>query len=353
MTGPESADVAVVGGGPVGLAAAIEARMAGFEVTVIEPRVGVIDKACGEGLMPGAVPLLERLGVRPEGHPLLGVRYRAGDRVVDHRFSSGSGLGVRRTTLQAALHERAVHLGVGFVTGRIQSVRQDASRVRLSVGDGDDTAVYADWVLACDGLHSTMRRLVGLDAAPRRRRGGRRFGYRRHVATAPWSDLIEVYWTPRCEIYITPVSDDVVGVAMLGPRGLDFDAEIARVPQLVSRLAGHGSASALRAAGPFDQRSSSRVSGRVLLVGDASGYVDAITGEGLRLGFAQATVAVAAIRAADAPSYEREWRRVTRDFRILTSGLVCAATSPLRGAIVPAAVAAPRVFGAVVQRLAR
>ena len=91
----------------------------------------------------------------------------------------------------------------------------------------------------------------------------------------------------------------------------------------------------------------------MLLVGDASGYVDAITGEGLRLGFAQAEVAVRAIAQDRPENYEDDWRRVTRDLRMLTSGLVAAARSPLRAAIVPVAVALPRVFGVVVERLAR
>lgn len=91
----------------------------------------------------------------------------------------------------------------------------------------------------------------------------------------------------------------------------------------------------------------------MLLVGDASGYVDAITGEGIRVGLAEAHAAIECV-AADAPAaYERAWTKASRDFRVLTAGLVAAAESPLRGAIVPTAVAFPRVFGAVVERLAR
>src|SRR3546814_17712409 len=108
-----------------------------------------------------------------------------------------------------------------------------------------------------------------------------------------------------------------------------------------------------RGAGPFRQRTRARTAGRVLLVGDASGYVDALTGEGLRVGFAQASAAIGAIVAADPARYEREWRGVTRDFRILTAGLVAWAGSPLRGGTVPAAARAPEPVGAVVERLAR
>ena len=95
------------------------------------------------------------------------------------------------------------------------------------------------------------------------------------------------------------------------------------------------------------------MSGRVLLVGDASGYVDAITGEGLRLGFDQARAAVACVVAERPADYARAWREVTRDFRVLTSGLVRAASSPLRRGIVPTARALPWLYGSVVERFAR
>lgn len=336
-------DVIVAGGGPVGLAAAIEARLSGLTVAIVEPRDGPIDKACGEGLMPGALPLLERLGVDPAGHPLRGLRYRAGDAVADHYFRGGEGRGVRRTVLQAALAERAVELGVERVPGKVTRIEQDASGVTAA-------GLRADWLLGCDGLHSSVRRLIGAELpAPRRRR----FGTRRHFTVAPWSDLIEVYWSGHVEAYVTPVADDTVGIAMLGGRGTDFDAEIAALPQLARHLEGAVPATGLRAAGALRQRTSRRRAGRVLLVGDASGYVDAITGEGLRLGFAQAAAAVGSVAAGRPGDYEKQWASITRDFRVLTSGLVCLASSPLRPAIVPLARALPPLYGAVVERLAR
>lgn len=337
-------DVLVAGGGPVGLAAAIEARMRGLSATVIEPRDGAIDKACGEGLMPGAVPALHRLGVQPDGHALRGVGYRSGHRHVDYRFRGGAGLGVRRTTLSDALRARADDLGVSRVRGKVDDLRQDATGVSAA-------GMRARYLVAADGLHSTVRTLLRLEVPVPA--SGRRFGLRRHFAIAPWSDLIEVYWTPRVEAYVTPVADDTVGIAMLGPARTDFDQALASIPVLASRLAGAAPASALRGAGPFRQRATRHVHGRVMLVGDASGYVDAITGEGLRVGLSQAAAAIECAASDRPQAYEREWARRTRDFRMLTSGLVAAARSPLRGAIVPTAVALPGVFGAVVERLAR
>ena len=88
-------DLVIAGGGPVGLAAALYAVRAGLSVVLYEPRAGTIDKACGEGLMPGAVAALAGLGVHPAGHRLRGIRYIAGDRRAHADFRAGPGLGVR------------------------------------------------------------------------------------------------------------------------------------------------------------------------------------------------------------------------------------------------------------------
>jgi flavin-dependent dehydrogenase len=337
-------DVAIVGAGPVGLAAAIEARMAGMSVVLIEQRDGTIDKACGEGLMPGALPLLGRLGVDPRGMPITGITYLQGERRVTHRFAARAGRGVRRTSLHDALATRAEELGVVRSTLKVTTVEQSKDAVTVA-------GITARYLLACDGLHSTVADLVGLSTDPPKRR--RRYGIREHYEMSPWSDTVEVYYAERAEIYVTPIGSDEVGVAILGAQHTDFDEVIASVPVLAERLKGAKTSSTRRGAGPFRQRTKARTNGRVLLVGDASGYVDAITGEGLRLGFAQARAAVAAIRTDRPNDYEREWRRITRDFRVTTSILVAAATGPLRRSIVPLAVALPRVFGSVVESLAR
>lgn len=336
--------VLIAGGGPVGLAAGIEARLAGLDATVIEPRDGAIDKACGEGLMPGALPELARLGVSPEGRDFAGIAYLDHRRRVEHRFDGGPGRGVRRTVLHAALRARAADLGVRFHVARVDMVHQRAGFVEAA-------GLRADWLLGADGLHSAVARETRLAVPTPRAR--RRFGQRRHYAIAPWSEFVEVLWTPVGEFYVTPIGDRLVGVALLAARGEQFDEALAGAPGLRERLHGAAPASELRGAGPLRQRTKARVAGRVLLVGDASGYVDALTGEGLRIGFAQARAAVAALRHGDPGSYEKAWERETRAFRRLTGGLVRVAASPLRGGVVPVASALPGLFAAAVERLAR
>lgn len=342
-------DVLVVGGGPVGLAAAVEARLRGLEVVVLEPRPGPVDKACGEGLMPGALRLLLSWDVDPPGHVLAGISYRSPAGHVDHRFRVAAGRGVRRTVLHDALHGRAVDLGAVVVPARASAVHLTAQGVEV---DGRT----ARHLLVCDGLHSPTRRRLGLEPAAPTRRGPpaddrRRYGLRRHYRVAPWTDLVEVHWAARAEVYVTPVGPDLVGVAVLGPRGTDLDATVAALPELAAHLGDAAPDGPVRGAGPLRARSTHRTAGAARLVGDASGYVDALTGEGLRVGFAQARAAVATLDDPDA--YERAWRSATRDYRVLTSALVAWATSPLRPAVVPLARRAPALFGAVVERLAR
>jgi flavin-dependent dehydrogenase len=158
-----------------------------------------------------------------------------------------------------------------------------------------------------------------------------------------------VYWSPWGEAYVTPVEPDLVGVAVLSRHRPD----LAWFPRLAQQLgdAGRGRA---RGCGPLRQVVSRRVAGRVLLVGDAAGYEDALTGEGISLAVKQAGAAVAAIVDDDPLSYEAAWRRITRDYRLLTRGLVLATASRAgRRVVVPAAGLVPRVFGRAVNTLAR
>lgn len=338
-------DLLVAGGGPVGLATAAFAARAGLDVAVVEPRSAPVDKACGEGLMPGAAMTLRELAGDLPGAPITGIRYLdATGRTADAAFPGPPGRGVRRTVLHEALHEAALAAGARVVRGRVDGVEQDASSVRAA-------GRSARYLVAADGLHSPLRRALGLerpDGAPPR------WGLRRHVALEPWTSRVEVYWSGHSEAYVTPVGDDLVGVAVLTGDRAPMDEQLRRFPLLQQRIEGARVVTDVRGAGPLRQRVRSRTAGRVLLVGDAAGYVDALTGEGLAVGLQSARRLVDCVLRDEPAAYEREWRRVTRRSRWITSGLLAARRQPLLApAVVPAAAALPRVFAAAVGQLAR
>jgi flavin-dependent dehydrogenase len=390
-------DVLVVGGGPVGLAAAIHCTLAGLSVTVAEPRAAPVDKACGEGIMPAAVRRLAALGVTPDGHPLRGIRYLDAAHQADAPFRHGDGLGVRRTVLHAALAARAAALGIPVLPARVTAFERHAGHVAAA-------GVEARYLVAADGLHSTIRRVLEREAPARP--AGRdprspvpRFGLRRHYRVTPWTDLVEVHWAPRAEAYVTPVSDDVVGIGLLfarphgdGPRGDgpgqdgpgrsrprqgrphrdepgdaaaavdgtrgdaggDFAARLSAFPALRDRLGDAPPASEVRGAGPMRQDVRRRVYGRVLLVGDASGYVDALTGEGIGVGLAQAEALAGCLAAGRPGDYERAWHRASAPAWRFTAGLLWSRNQPFLGPrIVPAAQRLPWLFAALVNRAAQ
>lgn len=345
-------DVLVAGGGPVGLGTALLAARGGLRVAVVEPRPAPIDKACGEGLMPGAVDALQAVGVAPPGRPFLGIRYLDGARSAQARFRSGTGLGVRRTTLHAALSEATAQAGIEVLAAAVDDVRHRDGFVEaeLSPRAYNSTVVRARYLVAADGLHSPLRRRLGLARPPS---GPRRYGLRQHFAVAPWSDYVEVFWAARAEAYVTPVADDLVGVAVLVSGRASFDTWLDEFPPLRQRLAGAPPVSSVQGAGPLRQHTRSRVAGRVLLAGDAAGYVDAITGEGIRLGLASGAELVRCVAADRPQDYERAWIRVSREYRLLSEALVRAGQRPwLRRRIVPAASALPDVFGRAVDMIA-
>ncbi|MCW2931375.1 MAG: NAD(P)/FAD-dependent oxidoreductase [Actinomycetia bacterium] len=379
-------DVLIAGGGPAGLATAIRCAQAGLSVTVVDPRVLPVDKACGEGLMPSAVQRLATLGVFPAGHPIRGIRYLDATHRADAPFRRGEGLGVRRTQLHAALSARAAALGVTVTRGVVEDASQDDAGVtaltKLRDAPGADRArlgreVRARYLVAADGLHSPLRRRLGLDAgvppqiaaagraAPAERQHARpmrrdsRYGLRRHYRVAPWTDLVEVYWAAGSEAYVTPVAADTVGVAVLGgilPRGGadgGYDARLATFPALHERLREASPVTRVLGAGPLRQETRRRVAGRVLLVGDAAGYVDALTGEGIGAALAQAEVLVECLTADRPGDYERAWQRVTRKGWALTSGLLWSRHQSLLGSrIAPAAQRFPWLFTLIVNQAA-
>jgi flavin-dependent dehydrogenase len=179
-------------------------------------------------------------------------------------------------------------------------------------------------MFAADGLRSPIRAELGLGEAAR---FPARLGIRRHFATAPWAEFVEIHWSPSAEAYVTPVGPNEVGVAILysadaQPPGAGdpFSRWMHAFPALAERLG--DPVSKARGAGPFEQRVKTPMDGRVLLIGDAAGYLDPLTGEGVRLGFDTAAAAVQAVVSARPESFPGMWRGALRRYWVLTSGLL-------------------------------
>lgn len=336
-------DLLVAGGGPVGLATALYADRAGLSVAVLEPRSRPIDKACGEGLMPGAVEALSQLGVTVGGHRLTGIRYTDGRRSAEAAFRGGEGRGVRRTELHAALGAAVEAANIPLVNRAVGAVEQRGDRIRAG-------GLEARYLAAADGLHSPIRRQLGLDVSA----GDRpRYGIRQHYQLAPWTDLVEVHWGPDLEAYVTPVASDLVGVALLTSHRAPYAVQLAAFPSLLNQLPSDAVTST-RGAGPLRQRSRARVAGRVLLVGDAAGYVDALTGEGISVGLASARALVECVAADQPAAYESRWLAASRRYRWITESLLRVRSQRAAARlIVPAAERLPPLFSAAVNSLAR
>jgi flavin-dependent dehydrogenase len=295
-----SRDILVVGGGPAGLAAAIAARRRGFRVTVTDGAVLPIDKACGEGLMPDALEALAKLGVQlrdEDSFSFRGIRFLDGGCVVEAGFPNGVGRGARRTKLHQAMREYAESIGVEFRWGSPVGVND------LAIGDR--------WIIGADGGNSAVRKWAGLEERVNERV---RYGFRRHYRIAPWSPFVEIYWTREgYQIYITPVAADRVCVAILtGDPHLRVDAALQGVPDVAQRLGGHEIMTTERGSVSASRRLRAVYRDRVALIGDASGSVDAITGQGLCLAFHQAEALAAAMTNGDLVEYQAEHERIAR-----------------------------------------
>ncbi len=334
-------DIAVVGAGPAGAAAALFAAQSGRRVVVFDRATFPRDKACGEGLMPPGPRILAQLGLHDAvlgtGAPRIDgvVIAAAGQDGERSAFPRGeTGLGVRRLRFDAVLSSRLErHPLIDYHQGvTVEGVVPDgAPRVVTSVGE-----IRAGAVAVADGLRSNLRRQLGWTRGPR---PPHRYGvvghWRGAFARDPW---IRLTIHSGFETYRAPVGPDEHLVALLCSQDRmpsfanrlteQYRAEVlATHPDLEKAELGSG----VSAIGPFRHRASTVAAEGIFLVGDASGFVDPITGEGLASGLEQARAFNQAL-AHPHPEAEYRWlhRGITRNRWRLTALLVYLASDPGR-----------------------
>ena len=132
----------------------------------------------------------------------------------------------------------------------------------------------------------------------------RRIGLRQHFRAEPWTDFVEVYWAQNCQAYVTPVGPDEICIALLGT-GKEVGVEDlpAVFPKLAARLSGADRVGPARGGMSMCSRFAAVTKGNIALLGDASGTVDAVTGEGLHLAFRQAAALAEALATNDLSFY--------------------------------------------------
>lgn len=302
-----STDVFVIGGGPAGLAAAIAARRQGFNVVVADHARGPVDKACGEGLTPDGLDALQELGVgldECETARFRGIKFIGPEGSVHADFPRGHGIGVRRVLLHQALHRHAEKLGVNTWWGARVTGASDAAVVV------DGNAIRCRWIIGADGYNSQTRRWANLSRCVS---FDRRIGMRQHFKVKLWSEFVEIYWAREGQAYVTPIGADEICVALISKRRFQsFESGLTKFPELHQHLRYADRTSNPKGAVTIFRRLRSVAQGRFALVGEASGSVDAITGEGLAMAFRQALALISALTKADIATYQAAHRQIAK-----------------------------------------
>ncbi|MES1157730.1 MAG: NAD(P)/FAD-dependent oxidoreductase [Haliangium ochraceum] len=349
------ADLVVAGGGPAGSSLAILAGRAGFSVDLFDAARFPREKPCGEGLMPAGVGALTRLGLADTagGQPFAGVRYHGFGVTTEATFPAPlsapqdggpavHGLGQRRTVLDAAcLTAARATPGVRVFEGAtVEGVVRRAGRaVALRV---DGATVPGALIVGADGALSAVRKGLELDGPPARRP---RLGVRMHFRLAADLDpprFVEIFVGGGHELYLTPLPDRQVLVAGLTERGPTGDDAlgalrtwIATHPALAERLRGAEPISGPRGRFPLAHRALAGVAPGAVLLGDAAGFTDPITGGGMAQAFLSAELLARhlprILRHGDTEwlwRFDRRRRALLRDYVLLTKLILAAARRP-------------------------
>jgi flavin-dependent dehydrogenase len=282
------ADVAIAGGGPAGSALAIELGRRGVRVNLYEKARHPRLKACGEGLLPHGVAALSAIAGLPDAPRVRGLRFSVGDASTDADFPEGFGLVVRRDRFDTWLFERAA--ATPNVDARMATpYRSDGERI----------------VVGADGRHSQFHRRLDVHR-PRHAR----VGLSAHVIGLDGvGDRVEVFFHPEGELYIAPTGGGETLVAALFHQdrfrrdGISYLLDT--IPAVRDRARHVEFTTPVLAASPLGLRLSRIVDRGVLLIGDAAGAPDPITGDGIAMAMASVKPAADAIVSGDLAAYER------------------------------------------------
>jgi flavin-dependent dehydrogenase len=344
------ADVLIAGGGLAGSALAILLGRRGLRVKLFECGRFPKEKACGEGLMPAGVAVLNRLGVAQAvgGAAFCGVRYHVRNQIAEGKFPDTAGLpvfgyGQRRKHLDQVLFRTAAAVpGVAAHTGaRVNAPIRENGRVVGLLVNGERHR--APLIVAADGAHSWLRRLMGLSVPSRRKR----LGMRAHFRIAPGQDhppWVDIFLGKGHELYVTPLPDRELLVVALadgrqfeGPVGHAYQRWIAEQPELARRLEGARQINPLLGTSPVTERARTGVAPGFVLLGDAAGSLDPITGGGMAQALMSAELLARYIpeRLGSDDSwlweFERARRAFLRDYRILTGMVLWMTDHPIIG----------------------
>ena len=311
---------------------------------VLDKQIFPRDKPCGEGLMPSGRPLLRELGLEDEvvlggAPPLNGVQFGVpGQPAVEVPFpehgGDQAGLGIRRLDFDARLADALAH------HSQIQFCPQTEARdIRLGT-DGVSTVVTsagdlrARFVVVADGLRSTLRHRLRWTIGPR---PPHRYGVVAHwKMETPIDPWVRITFDRGLELYEGPVAGNQRMVALLcyQDRMPEFSGRLDSRYREIAQSLRPGLRNAelvgsVSAVGPFWYRASTVARHGIFLVGDAAGFSDPITGEGIAAALKQARAFAAAL---DRPQPEREYRvahrRLTTDPRRVASLLLRLSRTP-------------------------
>jgi len=347
------ADVLVAGAGPAGALTAILLARAGLRVRLLDRETFPRHKLCGDTLNPGAVAILERHGLSASmasrALPIRGmvVTSPQGVRVAGEYGGGVCGLSLLRRDMDWLLVEQAIGAGVTFepgvvVQGALTDVVDKAPRVvGLSVrsAGGAVHSLRAPLTIAADGRRSRLAFGLGLARHPRRPRrwaigsyfsgvdGPAGFG-EMHIRDAAYIGVSPVPGglTNACIVVADPTPR-----ALASPAALLIDT-LRRDPVLADRFSEARMEEAPVVVGPLAVDATGVCVAGLLTVGDAAGFIDPMTGDGLRFAFRGAELAAAAaVESGDvslasaralAARREREFRfkwRMNRALRALVA----------------------------------